>query len=483
MSDNLVKVIRSRKYVLDTNVLMHDPDSIFAFQEHDVVIPYVVIRELDNNKTKEGEAGRNARESIRNIESIIRSNISNDCIFDSDYIEVSDKGEVKEVSNIGSNGKIREDLGNLFIENMTCENRLSGETINDDIIISTVILAIEVNKTVGKYESIVLVTKDQAVRIKAWANRIRAEDYKKDKTDKFQLYGKIFMPYDDDTNGINSVRYQVLDGSHGGHKLKKIWNTKQGELENFLYNVGSILGVSIKNIEQECVMQALLDDSISVVALTGPAGVGKTFLAILAALFKKEQNKDLGIVVSRPNIPTNKRYELGFRPGNMNEKMEEWMLPIVDNIDIILSSQKKKTTKKIPKNTKELALQSTESVETISKTSFNGKKAKDLINNESIVIQPLESIRGRSFKGKFIIIDEAQNLTPKDIKTIVSRCGEDTKIVFTGDLDQIDSPYLDKTSNGLSYLISRFLDEENFCYINLQEVVRSRIAEQAATLL
>lgn len=431
-----------KAYVLDTNVFIHDPASIFAFEENDVIIPFVVIEELDNLKIQEGEKARNARESIRNIKNIIRQD-----------------------NNIG------EESGKLIIGNKNSKNLIPNELKNDNIIISTAIIFQNENKRKKIYSKIVLVTKDQAVEIKANEYGIYAEDYKNDKTSKFEKYGKVFPDSDDYPNGIHSVRYQVLKKDEEGFRFRKIWN--KDENVSLRYSV-NVFNIRARNNEQECVLQALLDKDIDIVALTGSAGTGKTFLALLAAMNQKELEICDGIVVARPNVSIKEAYNLGFKPGGMNEKMQPWMLPIIDNMDVILGGY---TRLKVSKNTR------TRTKDTNLKSFFLGKKAQEIIDNEIVVVQPLESIRGRSLKNKFFIIDEAQNLTPKDMKTIITRCGEGTKIVLTGDLDQIDAPYLDKTSNGLAYLIDKFIDQTNFCYINLEEVLRSRIAEQGAKLL
>jgi len=436
---------------LDTNVMIHDPASIYAFEENDVCIPFIVIEELDNLKTQEGEKARNARESIRNIKNIIRAK----------YV-------------------IGENLGNLIIGNKDSINLIPNELKNDNIIISTAIILQNENKKKKTYSKIVLVTKDQAVEIKANEYGIHAEDYKNDKTNKFEKYGKVFPDSDDYPNGIHSVRYQILKkDEEGGYRFRKIWNKNENILLQYSTNV---FNIRARNNEQECVLQALLDKDIDIVALTGSAGTGKTFLALLAAMDQKESKMFDGIVVARPNVSIKEIYNLGFKPGSMNEKMQPWMLPIIDNMDVILGGYNKK---KNSNNRSKNGIPSTKAKDPDAnlRSFFLNKKAQQLIDDEIVVVQPLESIRGRSLKNKFFIIDEAQNLTPKDMKTIITRCGEGTKIVLTGDLDQIDAPYLDKTSNGLAYLIGKFIDQPNFCYINLKEVLRSRIAEQGATLL
>ncbi|MCF7795605.1 PhoH family protein [Patescibacteria group bacterium] len=428
-----------KNYILDTNVLIHDPDSLFSFENNNVYIPFIVIQELDGLKKEEGEVGRNAREAIRNIDSI------------------------------GIDNKITEEKGFLLIINVEGINKLKGDIKkNDDIIISSAIILKEDLKKKSINQEIILISKDQAVRIKAEIHKVETEDYKKDKTDRFENYGIIFPENEDYTNGIRSVRYQIDEKD--GFAYKKIWGENEKQL---LRKVKPIYGIFPKNMEQECSMLALMDKSIDIVALTGKAGTGKTFIAILLAMLERELNNYEQIIITRPNIPINRSYELGFKPGDTGEKMQEWTEPIIDNIKIILRYCLKRKKENTQVNKRNFS----------GKSIYSTKKFEGLIKEELIIVQPLESIRGRSLSNKFFIIDEAQNLTPKDMKTIITRCGEGTKVVLTGDLDQIDSRFLDKTSNGLAYLIDKFLDEENFCFINLTEILRSKLANQAANLL
>jgi len=385
---------------------------------------------------------------------------------------------VEEGYDLGQNS-LGEKLGVLFIENIVGKILIqySDENKNDANIISTAIMAIKQNKKSKKYKSVALVSKDLNVRIASISNNVPAEDYENDKSSKYKDAGKIFPDSDDYPNGIHSVRYQVLKSNEEGYKFRKIWNKDENALLPYSKNV---FGIRAKNNEQECVLQALLDNDIDVVALTGSAGTGKTFLALLAAMSQKENGIFDGIVVARPNVSIKKDYDLGFKPGGTNQKMQEWMLPIIDNMDIILSGY---TRDKISKTKSRIPGSKAKDKDANLKSFFLEKKAQEIIDDETVVIQPLESIRGRSLKNKIFIIDEAQNLTPKDMKTIITRCGEGTKIVLTGDLTQIDALYLDENSNGLAYLIDRFINQSNFCYISLKEVLRSRIAEQGATLL
>jgi PhoH-like ATPase len=226
------------------------------------------------------------------------------------------------------------------------------------------------------------------------------------------------------------------------------------------------MSISPKNVEQECAIDALLSTSTNVVALTGRAGTGKTLLAIAAGLHfctKPPQNdyakKYEQVMVARPIVPLGN--DLGFLPGDLKEKLHPWMQPIYDNLDVIVGTSDEKIDNK----------------------DTDYRSSDYLIESDIIHIEPLTYIRGRSLPRRFLIIDEAQNLRPLDVKTIITRCGEGTKVVFTGDLEQIDSPFLDAASNGLANLINRFIQEENFCYLNMKQSARSALAEQAAELL
>jgi len=315
----------------------------------------------------------------------------------------------------------------------------------------------EINDEGSDRTPIILVSKDTAVRLKAESLGIRVEDYMSDKTSLFQQYGKV-LTNGDNTNGITSVRYLQSDINlyklTGTDNLRAVKRAKER------------MGIIPQNSEQECALDALADPTIDIVALTGNAGTGKTLLALAAGLHQtsqviKKTSLYEQVIVSRPIIAMGK--DIGYLPGDVQEKLTPWMQPIFDNLEVILN-----TPKGIIKD----------------KTSTASIKSYQYLMDAGLLqVEPLTYIRGRSLPMRYFIIDEAQNLRPIDVKTIVTRCGEGTKIIFTGDLDQIDTPYLDKMSNGLAYLISHFINEENFCFLNLARSVRSRLAEQGARLL
>ncbi|MCL4475322.1 MAG: PhoH family protein [Nitrospirae bacterium] len=423
-------------FVLDTNVLIHDPASIFKFENNDIVIPFTVIGELDRHKKGRGEIAASARQALRSID------------------------ELREAGSLSSG--IRMATGGMISVSLPATNssgKLPSKGAEDSQIIKTAlsIAAKEAEDHKGNSVPVVLVTKDTAVRIKAESLGIRVEDYMNDKTSLFQQYGKVLTD-GDNTNGIASLRYVSSETN--------IYKLAGTESVRAIKRSRERMGISPRNVEQECALDALSDPGIEIVALTGNAGTGKTLLALAAGLHQtaqvvKKTSQYEQVIVSRPIVPMGN--DIGYLPGNMEEKLTPWMQPIFDNLEVILNT---------PKG--------------IMKDNTNVSKMKSyqyLMDAGLLQVEPLTYIRGRSLPKRYFVIDEAQNLRPLDIKTIVTRCGEGTKIVFTGDLDQIDTPYLDKMSNGLAYLISRFINEENFCFLNLRKSVRSRLAEQGARLL
>ncbi len=428
-------------FVIDTNVLIHDPECVFKFQDNDVVIPITVVEELDKLKKGHGEIPFSARMALRIIDSL------------------REKGNISKGIKLESGGTIQVAVDKDY--------DICNPILMDNRIIS---LALDRSKKSVK-KPVILVSKDTAVRIKAEALGITVQDYKHDKTYLFQKYGVVVE--DDYRNGIKSVRYLKR-----GDDIYRVWGEKNMEP---IKKWKAIMGIAPKNIEQLCALDALLCDKIDVVTLTGKAGTGKTLLSLAAGMHMLERSlaklqnlKNQGkeqdninekyyeqILVSRPVIPIVGQ-DIGFLPGDVEEKLGPWMQPIYDNLDVIVGSPA--DTKKEGKPVKY-------------------KSSRYFIDSGMIQIEPLTYIRGRSLPHRYIIIDEAQNLRPLDVKTIITRCGEGTKIIFTGDLYQIDTPYLDFSSNGLSYLISRFIQEENFCYLNLTQSARSKLAERAAELL
>lgn len=414
-----------KTFILDTNVLIHDPECIFKFDDNDVVIPMAVIEELDRLKKWNYEIAYSARQALKNIDAL------------------------RDFGNLAT-GVPLSNGGIVTVENIQFYNDI---TSTDNKIIRTALHIME-NLNKIDFRQVILVSKDTAVRIKSEALGLYTEDYKNDKTTLFIKYGSV-LNEQDYTNGILSVRYM-----QSGDSIYRL----QGEDKQIKVKRGkSLENIIAKNIEQECAIDALTNPNIEIVVLTGPAGTGKTVLALAAGLHQTTKKSPLyeQVLIARPIVPVGN--DLGYLPGDIEDKLAPWMQPIFDNLEIIVNTP----TCQIKDNT------------AISRY----HSYQYLIDTGILHIEALTYIRGRSLPNRYFIVDEAQNLRPLDIKTIVTRCGEGTKIVFTGDLNQIDTPYLDAMSNGLSYLISRFINEENFCYLNMKNNVRSRLAEQGARLL
>ncbi|RJQ18079.1 MAG: PhoH family protein [Nitrospiraceae bacterium] len=421
-----------KSFVLDTNVLIHDPEAVLHFVDNDVVLPITVIEELDKLKRGNGEIPFSARQALRLIDSF------------------------RELGKLSSGVKLPGG-GCLWVK-IEEEMHLPRPS-NDNRIIST---AVSLANDKDGQKPVILVSKDTSVRIKADSLGLVTQDYLKDKTTVFQKYGNLI---EDEAvlNDIRSVRYLK-----SGDKIFRAYGENNMEL---IRRQRQIMNISPKNIEQECAIDALLSPQINVIALTGRAGTGKTLLAIAAGLYfcmkpksqykghQEQSRKYEQVVVARPIVPLGN--DLGFLPGDVKEKLHPWMQPIYDNLDVIVGTP---DDREGDKNT-------------------DYRSADYLVESDIVHIEPLTYIRGRSLPKRFLIIDEAQNLRPLDVKTIITRCGEGTKVIFTGDLEQIDSPFLDAASNGLSHLINKFIQEENFCYLNLKHGARSALAERAAELL
>jgi len=434
-------------FVLDTNVLLHDPRAIFSFEDNDVVIPIVVIEELDKFKKGVDEIGRNARQVSR--------------ILDEHRL----KGKLSQGVPLESGGSLRVEL-----------NHQSPDSLPSELIATKAdnrILATALNlKNDGL--PVILVTKDTNLRIKADALGMRAEDFESDTITLDELYsGETEMPVApgaiDDfyvkgemppgepaplpnqfvllKNSANEAQTALARYNKQKHALVPIATAKHG-----------VWGITAKNKQQQFALDLLLNDDIRLVTLVGRAGTGKTLLALAAGLEKSiEQRSFQRLVVSRPVFPMGK--DIGFLPGDIDEKLRPWMQPIRDNLDFLVGSSGG------PGRVK-------------------GKKdLQSLFDLGMIEVEPLTYIRGRSMPNQYLIVDEAQNLTPHEIKTIITRAGEGTKVVLTGDPYQIDNPYIDSSSNGLTYVVDRFKDESIAGHITLVKGERSELAELAATLL
>lgn len=438
---------KKKVFVLDTSVLLHDHQSITSFAEHDVSVPITVLEELDKFKIGNDTKNFSAREVIRFIDKL--SGIHSL----TDWISLG-KGLGKFKVILESNPS-----------NLDAEDIYSRGKNDHKIINSTLYLKEQLPKS-----DIILVTKDINLRIKAKALGIQAEDYETGKVADQSLQPstvniiehvdsekirQIFVKGFIEEQGILGDRklangYYIL--KNGSSSSLAFYNSQFDRLERIEKEF--IYGIKPKNAEQAFALNALLNDQIKLVALQGVAGTGKTLLALASAL---EQHKKFHqIILARPIVPLSNK-EIGFLPGDANEKISPYMEPLWDNLKFIKSQ--------------------------FSETEKKQKAISDLEDSGKLIITPLAFIRGRSLSNIMFIIDEAQNLTPHEVKTIITRAGENTKIVFTGDVHQIDTPYLDENSNGLAYLIDRLKGQQLFAHVKLEKGERSELANLANDLL
>ncbi len=436
-------------FVLDTSVILYAHNSIMNFAEHDVVIPITVLEELDQFKKGNDTKNFEAREFIRLLDKLSMDHM----IHEWTPLNGKTKGNFKVLMNPDNNLNA---------------NVIFGEEKNDHKILNAALYL----KQHEKERKVILVSKDINLRLKAKSLEIHAEDYETGKIKnitELENTGKYVLE-DVDPNAINKlydqgyIEAKVILGtrkrkSNAYYILKSEKNsilTFFNSDENVLERVDKQLAYNIKpkNAEQTFALHAIMNPAIKLVSIQGVAGTGKTLLALAGALEQRRDYKQ--IFLARPIVPLSNK-DIGYLPGDIKSKLNPYMEPLWDNLKFI-QNQYKETDKEYQKIT-------------------------ELVNQEKLVIQPLAYIRGRSLSNIFFIVDEAQNLTPHEIKTIISRAGENTKIIFTGDVFQIDTPYLDSQSNGLSYLIDRVKDHPLYAHIKLEKGERSELANLANELL
>jgi PhoH-like ATPase len=453
--------MKKKTFVLDTNVLLFDPLAILKFGANDIVIPITVIEEVDRFKKDLNENGRNARQVSRFLDEMRR------------------KGNLLDGVPLENKGVLYVDLP----DEKPTEMPLAFESNKaDNIILATALK----HKNIDSRKMVVFVTKDTNLRIKADLLGIRAVDYEPGDQRVEELYSG--MKYVDCTQKqiddffkekkipIESLKgvidilpneYLVLkDSAEKSHTALGRYDLASKSVVPLLRGVvDGVWGIIPRNVEQIFAMDMLLNDDIRLVSLVGKAGTGKTLLAIAAGL---SLTIDAGIyaklLVSRPVFPLGK--DIGYLPGDIEEKLNPWMAPIFDNLEYILGTGESNTATNGKK-----------------KQGGSTRKWQELINQGMLNIEPLTYIRGRSIANQYLIVDEAQNLTPHEIKTIITRAGNYTKIVLTGDCFQIDNPYIDSSSNGLSYVVERFKAQKISSHITLVKGERSELAELAANLL
>lgn len=438
-----------KKFVLDTCVLLHDADSIFNFEENEVIIPLVVLEELDNFKKGTDETARNSRQVARYLD------------------DLREKGNLNQGIELDSGGVLQVIGYYHGLENLSME-------VNDHKILAT-----------AKTHEAILVTNDINLRIKADSIRVPAEPYGKKKEPLSTLYTGVnsckiskadFVTFKRDgwAEPLMKVEpmpneYYFLINEENGARAQARWDGAKKRFVKLIDLRDGIMSIRPKNNEQRFAIDALLNDDIKFVSLIGQAGTGKTLIAVAAGL-EKMLNEQFytKLLVSRPVQPMGK--DIGFLPGDINEKLHPWMQPIYDNLEFIFDLNKKHQA---PKKKKGKRSQQKE----VDETPTSGKNYSHLIEEGLVAVEALTYIRGRSIPQQYMIVDEAQNLTPHEIKTIVTRAGEGTKIVLTGDCEQIDSPYLDEMTNGLAYAVDKLKEERITAHVTLKQGERSELAK------
>ncbi len=453
-----------KTFVLDTNVLLHSADSLNSFEDNEIVIPIVVLDEIDKFKKGSSEINRNARLFIKKLDQLrLQGSLT-------DGIELPNGGILKVVIDLGKNT-----LAKLLPDGI--------ENSNDNRILAHVLALKKENKN----QKTILVSKDINMRVKADAMGITAEDYEADKVEINELYtgqteiyispeemsdfyktGKMTKHIED----LKPNEYVTMINSNNPN------GTALGRYDSIMREIvplkieDSIFGITPRNREQRFAADMLLNDKIKLVTLMGKAGTGKTLLALAAGLSKvigssdvydadEEVTKFRKLNVYRPIVPMGK--DIGYLPGREEDKIHPYMYPIYDNLEYLLHDDSFKKDD-----------------EKFSGTNITAKYLQDA---EKLEVKALTYIRGRSLPYQIILVDEAQNLTPHEAKTIITRAGEGTKIILTGDINQIDNPYIDSTSNGLAYIVERFKYQNLAAHVTLTKGERSDLAELAATLL
>lgn len=432
-----------KNYVLDTNVLLHDPNSLLSFKENQILIPIEVIEEIDRFKREGSELGQNARSVSRQLDTLRGA------------------GRLSEGVPLPNGGHLRI----VFLPKTgNGQPSSNGHSVDSRIIATALKIRDEAKDT-----PTILVTKDINLRIRADALGLAAEDYETGRIQLKDLYSGMFelsvsaeKMLSFRANGelelegqYNPNEYCTLSevGSSRRSALTKV-DPAGGKLVPILDCRDGIWGIKPRNREQHFAFDALLDERVKLVTLMGKAGTGKTLLAMAAGLKRTIVDREYRrLVVARPTVSVGK--EIGFLPGTLEEKLNPWMQPIHDALELLSDLN----------------------------MGNESRRTGDLMRSGAIVVEALSYIRGRSIANQFMIIDEAQNLTPLEVKTIVTRVGHGTKLVFTGDPYQIDNPYVDSSSNGFNYIVSKFREQAIAAHVELQKGERSELAELAANLL
>lgn len=434
-------------FVLDTNVILHDSGCLHNFQENDIAIPITVVEEIDKFKKGNEEINFHAREFLRHIDEITGDSLSEEGVPLGDGL-----------------GVVRIVMGGAL------DPRIRDAFLIDSLDHRILNVALTLQGT-SRYERVVLVSKDTNLRMKAKALGVPAQDYTSDKVESFdKIYkGKRTI------EGLPGERIDLLyeTGRLPRAELPEVPDPQANE--NFILrnqsksalatyrpadeafvriDRGTVYGIKPRNAEQAFALRALTDQEIKLVTIIGKAGTGKTLLALAAALECRSIYRQ--ILLARPTVALSNR-DLGFLPGDVAAKLDPYMQPLYDNLAVIRHQ--------------------------FGERDPAAQRIGEMLEQEKLILSPLAYIRGRSLQRSYLIVDEAQNLTPHEVKTIITRAGDGTKIIFTGDIQQIDHPYLDGLSNGLSYLISRMVGQKLYAHITLEKGERSELADLASDLL
>lgn len=434
-------------FVLDTNVILHDSNSIQSFHEHDIGIPITVLEEVDQFKKGHNDINFQAREFLRKLD-----DLTGDLLSESGASLGQGRGHIRVVLAQEPDSRLR----SAFLQDCP-----------DHRILNTALTLTEEHPE----RDVILVSKDTNVRMKAKAFGVRAQDYARDKLEsldklysgmrKLETSNEVVELFYQDAEPISASQVEDVESPVANENFiirsgsKSVLATYSSETEDLTrVEKCKCYGISPRNAEQSFALNALTNDDIKLVTLVGKAGTGKTLLALASALHSRRDYRQ--ILLARPVVPLSNK-DLGYLPGDVNAKLDPYMQPLYDNLNVIRHEFD-------PESAEALRIQK-------------------MLETEKLVISPLAYIRGRSLQKIFFIVDEAQNLTPHEVKTIITRAGEGTKIIFTGDIHQIDHPYLDTLSNGLSYLINRMVGQSVYSHITLEKGERSVLADLASELL
>jgi len=458
----------TKLFVLDTNVLMHDPTSLFRFEEHDVFLPIMTLEELDNNKKGLSEVARNARQASRYLDEIV-SRVAG---------KIEDGIELQRHDADPAAGK-------LFLQTQAIDSALPASLAlgKADNHIIGVVMALQRQQPLRQ---VILVSKDINMRIKARALGLAAEDYFNDKVledidllytgvrelpaDFWDLHAKDMESWKKDTRTFYRIKgplcQQLLVNEfvyqESGHPLHAIVREQSGRtavletIKDFSHQKNNVWGITARNREQNFALNLLMNPEVDFITLLGQAGTGKTLLTLAAGLMQTLESKIFSeIIITRVTVPVGE--DIGFLPGTEEEKMNPWMGALEDNLEVLNTSDEEGGE-------------------------WGRAATRDLIRSR-IKVKSLNFMRGRTFLNKYLIIDEAQNLTPKQMKTLITRAGPGTKVVCLGNIAQIDTPYLTEGSSGLTYVVDRFKGWAHGGHVTLQRGERSRLADFAAEVL